>query len=143
MTRVDFYVLAGDEADGELRYACLLAEQAAAQGRRVYLQTANAADTRRLDELLWTYSDRSFLPHEIYAGAAPAHERVLVLLGETPGPDSHRQLLVNLSGALPPQLEIYESIAEIVPADAQRKRAARERYRLYRERGCTLESHNV
>ena len=60
--RVDFYVLSEDAPDARLRWACRLAEQAAEQGSRVYLQTADNADARRLDELLWTYNDRSFLP---------------------------------------------------------------------------------
>ena len=44
---------------------------------------------------------------------------------------------------MPPELEQYERIAEIVDVDPERKRIARERYKQYRERGCTLESHNV
>jgi DNA polymerase IIIc chi subunit len=44
---------------------------------------------------------------------------------------------------LPQELAAYERIAEIVDADPGRKQRARERYRLYRERGCALESHNI
>ena len=66
--RVDFYVLSENAPDARLRWACRLAEQAAEQGSRVYLQTAGQAEAQRLDELLWTYNDRSFLPHEIFSG---------------------------------------------------------------------------
>jgi DNA polymerase-3 subunit chi len=141
--RVDFYVLSDDAPDARLRWACRLAEQAAEQGSRVYLQTPDQADARRLDELLWTYNDRSFLPHEIFSGAEPSHARVMVLLGDAAAPPSHRQLLINLTNAIPTAPEQYERIAEIVDVDAERKRAARERYKLYRERGWQLESHNV
>ena len=141
--RVDFYVLAEDAPDARLRWACRLAEQAAEQGSRVYLQTIDQGDARRLDELLWTYNDRSFLPHEIFAGGEPSHARVMVLLGDAAAPPSHRQLVVNLTEAIPAGLEQYESVAEIVEVDPERKRTARERYKQYRERGCQLESHNV
>jgi len=140
---IEFHVLSEDRPGAELRYACALAEQAALQGRRVYLQTTDPGETQRMDDLLWTYSDRSFLPHEVHAGAPPAHERVMVMLGEAPAPATHRELLINLSGAVPERPEAYERIVEIVPADQQRKHAARDRYRQYRERGCTLESVNV
>ena len=143
MSRVDFYVLSQAQPDARLRQACQLAEHAAAQARHVYVQTQSAADARRLDELLWTFRDGSFLPHEIHAGAAPSHARVLVLLGEMPAPRSHRQLLINLRDALPEDLEDYEHIAEIVAVDPEHKRLARERYKQYRERGCSLESHNL
>ncbi len=141
--RVDFYVLSQDMPDARLRWACQLAEQAAEQGARVYVQTSGPAEAQRLDDLLWTYKDGSFLPHEIFAGGPASHPRVMVLLGEAAAPPSHRQLLVNLTEAIPAELEQYERVAEIVDVDPERKRTARERYREYRERGCTLESHNV
>ena len=141
--RVDFYVLSEDAPDARLRWACRLAEQAAEQGSRVYLQTIDQGDARRLDELLWTYNDRSFLPHEIFSGGAASHERVMVMLGDAAAPPSHRQLVVNLTEAIPAELEQYERVAEIVDVDPERKRTARERYKQYRERGATLESHNV
>ena len=71
-----------DAPDARLRWACRLAEQAAEQGSHVYLQTAGQAEVQRLDELLWTYNDRSFLPHEIFSGSPASHARVRVLLGE-------------------------------------------------------------
>jgi DNA polymerase-3 subunit chi len=141
--RVDFYVLSEDLPDARLRWACRLAEQAAEQGSRVYLQTAGQAEAQRLDDLLWTFKDGTFLPHEIFAGAPASHSRVMVLLGEAAAPPSHRQLVVNLTEAVPAELEQYERVAEIVDVDPERKRTARERYKQYRERGCTLESHNV
>jgi len=141
--RVDFYVLSEDAPDARLRWACRLAEQAAEQGTRVYLQTAGQAESQRLDELLWTYNDRSFLPHEIFTGGPAPHAHVKVLLGDAAAPPWHRQLVVNLTETIPADLEQYERVAEIVDVDSGRKRSARERYKQYRERGCTLESHNV
>ena len=143
MSRVDFYVLSEDGPDARLRHACRLAEQAVEQGQRVYMQTSSSSEAQRLDELLWTFNDRSFLPHEIYSGADASHPLVMILLGDSPAPASHRQLVVNLTEAVPDQPETYEHIAEIVDVDPDRKRSARERYKQYRERGCTLETHNL
>ena len=143
MTRVDFYVLSEDGSDVRLRFACRLAEKAVDLGHRVYIQTATLAEAQRLDELLWTFSDRSFLAHEIANGGPPAHERVMVMLGEIDAPPTHRQLLINLSDRLPGDIQAYERVAEIVDADVERKRVSRERYKQYRDRGCTLESHNL
>ena len=141
MSRVDFYVLSQDGSDARQRFACRLAEKAVEQGNRVYLQAATLADAQRLDDLLWTFNERSFLPHEL--GTQPSHEKVLLLLGDAPAPVTHRQLLINLTDTLPAELEGYVRIAEIVDPDPERKRLSRERYKAYRERGCELESHNV
>jgi DNA polymerase-3 subunit chi len=143
MARVDFYVLAEEGGDVRYRFACRLAEKAVDQGHRVYLQTASLAEAQRLDELLWTFSDRSFLAHELTNGDGASHEKVMVLLGEAEAPPSHRQLLINLGERLPGDVNAYERIAEIVDVDPERKRLSRERYKQYRERGCTLESHNL
>ena len=111
----------------------------------MYLQTSGQAEAQRLDELLWTFNDRSFLPHEIYAGAAASHAMVMVLLGErgrTALAPTAR--LINLTDCHPRRRwSSTSAIAEIVDVDPERKRTARERYRQYRERGCTLESHNL
>ena len=143
MSRVDFYVLSEEGRDASLRVACQLAEEAVEQGRRVYVQTASLGDAQRLDDLLWTFNDRAFLPHEINHGNGASHPRVMILLGETPAPATHRQLLINLSNAVPADLGNYEHIAEIVAVDAENKRFSRERYKRYRELGCELGSHNL
>ena len=143
MNRVDFYVLSDEAADARLRCACRLAEKAVDHGHRVYLQTASLAEAQRLDELLWTFSDRSFLAHEFSNGNAPSHPKVMVLVGDTEAPPSHRQLLINLTDRLPANLETFERIAEIVDVDAERKRLSRERYKHYREKGCALETHTL
>ena len=140
MSRVDFYVLSAEAPDARLRYACRLAERAVEQGCHVYIQTP---DVQRVDDMLWTFSDGSFLPHEIYRGQAASHARVMVMLGSDTGPASHRSLLINLADAMPTDVNAYERIAEIVDVDPERKRTARERYKLYREQGCTMESHNL
>jgi DNA polymerase III subunit chi len=143
VSRVDFYVLSQDGGDARLRIACRLAEKAYEQGKRVYLQTSSSAETQRLDDLLWTFSDRSFLPHEVAGDAGPSHERVMILVGERTAPSTHRQLLVNLTDTLPTPVSDYERVAEIVDTDPERKRLSRERYKAYREQGCELESHNL
>jgi DNA polymerase III subunit chi len=143
MSRVDFYVLSDEGSDARLRFACRLAEKAVDQGHRVYIQTASLTEAQRLDELLWTFNDRSFLAHELAVGDAASHERVMVMLGEIDAPVTHRQLLINLTERLPSDVNAYERIAEIVDVDPERKRLSRERYKQYRERGCTLESHNL
>ena len=143
MSRVDFYVLSQEGADAQLRVACRLAEKAVEQGSRVYVQTASPSQAQRLDDMLWQFNDRSFLPHEITEGAEASHPRVMILIGAAPAPRNHRQLLINLSTALPAELDSYERIAEIVDVDPEHKRLSRERYKSYRERGCELDSHNL
>jgi DNA polymerase-3 subunit chi len=141
--RVDFYVLSEADEAAQLRFACRLVEKAVEQGSRVHVRTASSLQSQRVDDLLWMFSDRSFLPHEVTTGAAVSHSRVMVVIGEAAAPASHRQLLINLTDAVPENFAEYERVAEIVPANPEQKQLSRERYKSYRERGCALESHNI
>jgi DNA polymerase IIIc chi subunit len=48
-----------------------------------------------------------------------------------------------LSGRLPARLERFARIAEIIDADAERRRLGRERFKAYRELQLPLETHQL
>ncbi len=139
MPRVEFHVLETAEDQARLHYACRLIEKAFLEDHRVRVRLVGDEEARRLDELLWTFSDRSFVPHEFAAPGATAP--VTLAAGDQPGADG--QLLVNLGAGLPAGVEGWERIAEIVDADDARRRDGRERFRAYRERGIEPETHRI
>jgi DNA polymerase-3 subunit chi len=145
MPRVDFYVLATTAPMARERYACRLVEKAVGQGHTVFVRTASIDDARALDTLMWTFSDRSFLPHELLvesSGVAPSG-RAPVLIGTGNAPAAHRELLVNLGGDTAPDAAEFARIAEIVDEDPERRRLARLRFKQYRETGCELMTHTL
>jgi DNA polymerase-3 subunit chi len=142
-TKVDFYLLNATDARTRLTTACRLAEKACDQGLHVAVRTASPAETAELDELMWTFSDRSFVPHGVwpaepeFAAATP----VLIASGELP--DSHRDVLINLGADAPGNVVDFARICEIVAGDEDAKRRARARWRAYRDSGLVPESHNL
>jgi DNA polymerase III subunit chi len=143
MPKVDFYVLGDAGTQAQHRFVCKLAEQAFEAGNRMYLRTPSPLESAALDELLWTFSDRAFLPHEIAGAAAPTHSLVAALIGQGPAPEGYRTLLINTAGDVAADAAQFEQIAEVIDADPERKQLARIRFKQYRERGWTLETHNV
>jgi DNA polymerase III subunit chi len=133
-SKVDFYIL---EASGQksLLFACSLLEKAHTNAEKVFIYTANAAESEQVDNLLWTYRDDSFLPHAIYQSTESFPPPILIS-HEKPI-DSH-DILLNLSQQLPIFYLSYPHIIEIVPADPTVQALARERYRQYRDAGCHL-----
>jgi DNA polymerase III subunit chi len=142
MPTIDFYVISDAAPDAHLRHACRLAEQAVDVGQRVFIRATHADDAKRIDDLLWTFGDRSFLPHEMATPESPSHARVRILIGNEP-PADFRDLLINLSADTPTEIASLPRIAELVPADPDRKRLAREHFKQYRERGIEPVTHNV
>jgi DNA polymerase III subunit chi len=143
VSRVDFYVLSEGAPDAIWRCACRIIEKAFDLDHRVYVRVANASEAQRLDDLLWTFSDRAFIPHQVLHSEESAHDVVKVLIGESPAPANHRDVLVNISGQFPEEITAFTRIAEIVDTDPERKRLSRELYKQYREAGCALDTHNL
>lgn len=143
--QVDFYVLPGDDAAARLRFACRLVEKAWLKRHRVRVQLEPGGELEAFDQMLWTFSDRAFVPHR-RAGSpdhAPPPARAPVVIADTPDADeADGDVLVNLAAA-PPTPEAWSRIAEVVDSDAARRASGRERYRGYRDRGITPETHEM
>jgi DNA polymerase-3 subunit chi len=139
--RVDFYVLKSATAKQRWTFACRLTEKAYLRDMHVVLLSETAADAEALDELLWTFNERSFVPHELRRGASAGAAPVQL----TPDLDAvdAADLLVNLSGRLPARLDRFNRIAEIIDADDERRRLGRERFKAYRELKLPVETHQL
>lgn len=139
--RVDFYVLASAEAAARLRFACRLAEKVYRLDQRVHLHAGSAALAGELDELLWTFRQGSFVPHEVTRADRPPGSPVTIGHGDGHPPEA--DLLINLAGEVPAFAGDFPRIAEIVDASDAGKRLGRERFRQYREGGRAPVTHNM
>ena len=140
MARVDFYVLPGAGETGRRRFACRLAEKAYRLRHSVHIRTPDDPASRELDDLLWTFRDGSFVPHEITSGGAP---QAPVTIGPNAPAAQPPDLLINLGDDLPDAEHDVARIAEIVSADDGVRAHSRRRYARYRELGHTLETHKL
>ncbi len=141
MTRVDFYILEDNAADARQRFVCRLAEKAWLQGNKVYIHTGDPALSSRIDEMLWTFSQGSFVPHGL--DNDPAADEVDIHIGHGDEPRHHDEVLINLSSEVPLFFSRFQRVAEIIDGDENQRQQGRERFRFYRERGYPLESHTI
>lgn len=141
--RVDFYVLKNANPRARHVFACRLTEKAYSKQLRVLLLAADAAQARELDELLWTFDDGAFVPHQVLeAGAEPDPLTPVNICLDVQSPVD-AALALNLAGQDPDSLARFARIAEIVDEDPERRRLGRERFKAYRERQITLETHQL
>lgn len=141
--RVDFYVLKSASAKQRWAFACRLIEKAYLLDLKVLVLNDTQADAQALDELLWTFNERSFVPHTLCGDQHPADPAtpVHLLVGATAAPQA--DLLVNLAAPMPADLQLYARIAEVIDADEERLRAGRERFKAYRDLKLTLQTHQL
>lgn len=139
LERVDFYLLNESVPDGKLRLACRLARKAYGQGYTAYVHARSREQASRLDELMWTFDQGSFIPHRLDEGDEPAP----VVIGcEPPGSD-HPDVLIGLGNELPEDFQAYRRIAELVDGTDEERQLARKRYKVYKDSGCQLETHHI
>ena len=140
--RVDFYVLKSAAARQRWAFACRLTEKAYLKDLKIVIVSDTLADAQALDELLWTFNDRSFIPHKVCLDERSVDPATAVhLTVETAIPEA--DLLVNLAQRLPPQFQRYSRIAEVIDADEERRRLGRERFKAYRDLKLPLETHQI
>jgi DNA polymerase-3 subunit chi len=144
VTQVDFYILDSDSDDARLLLACKIVDKATQLEHHVYVNSTSDDEARKLDELLWTFVQGSFIPHRIVRSELgdPPLEPVLIGVNQPPGA-GRWDVLVNLAADVPDFFSRYERVAEVVDANGPRREQSRERYRFYRDRGYKLNTHQV
>ena len=141
MTQVDFYILKDSSPQAQAMLTCRLSEKAFRKGHQVFINTASSEQRKQLDDMLWTFTAGSFLPHGRYAEQSDSTHPVL--LGHAVEPEGPSDVLVNLSSEVPTFFRRFNRVAELVGGDDTQRQAARERYRFYKDRGYTLNTHDL
>jgi DNA polymerase-3 subunit chi len=137
MTRIDFYT----EVDDKLAFACRIAQKAISQQLKVVVLADDEATLAAASDRLWRVPTTGFTPN-CRAGSALADRTPIVLA--CPGEVlPHDQVLVNLGTDRPEHFARFERLAEVVARDETDRQQARARYRFYRDRGYSIDTHRM
>jgi DNA polymerase III subunit chi len=140
--RVDFYVLEEASSTGRLKLACRLAEKAYLAAQVALVWHTDPHELKEFDELLWTFMDGSFVPHEMVAPGTSITETPVLLSAGAPPPRTV-DIIINLAPEVPACLGQARRVAEIIDGDDTRRRAGRARFKAYRDLGIQPASHAV
>lgn len=139
--RVDFYLLTSEEPEAIWLLTCRLIEKAYQRDHRVFVLCKDQHDAEHLDELLWTYKDESFIPHNLQGeGPEPPPP---VQLGFDKEPRGFNDILINMTDSIPTYASRFKRVIELVAQSEEAKMISREHYREYRAKGCELHLHNI
>ena len=142
MAEISFYILPSELTQERDEFACKLIEKAYRSGCFCYVLTDNAAQSQKIDDLLWTFRAGSFIPHQIYTGELPALEKV-ILIGSLDVPELWQKTVINLSSNCPKQFDNIERILEILDNSEATKELGRNRYRQYQQSDITITTHKI
>ena len=139
--RVDFYLLNASGQQASRLLTCRLLEKAYLRGHRVFVYCNNQQEAEELDELLWTFKDNSFIPHNLQGeGPEPPPP---IQIGYRDEPRGFNDILFNLATEIPPFYSRFGRIIEIVANDDLAKELSRKHYREYRAKRCELQTHVI
>ena len=137
MTQIDFYTHAADK----YHTACVLCAKAVKRGLRVMVYTPDEAATEKMDQLLWSTSAISFIPHcRASDSLAPVTP---VIIDHNADNFTHDDVLLNLHNEQPLFFGRFHRLIEIVSLEENDRTAARDRFRFYRDRGYEIKSHDI
>ncbi len=140
MTQVDFYILKQSSGD-KLKLTCRLVEKAWKSGHRVCINTDSVQQANQLDELLWTFSEQSFVPHDL-ADAENAGLSPVTIFTDLQDTDEH-DVLINLGQEIPKCFSQFDRLLEPLDQQPDNLDNGRKRYRYYRDCGYEINNHEI
>lgn len=140
MPRADFYLIQKERFREEpLLLVCELARKAFDANLSTLVLARDAEQAEQLDELLWSFDDDAYIPHQIAGDDEDELAPVLVA-----GPDTNtpmRALVINLRDAA--VQGSFDRVLEVVPADDSARGPLRERWKQYKSRGFDVDKHDM
>lgn len=137
MTRISFLHGAPDRIQSAAQWL----QRAWSDRQVVLVYVPDAEQASRLDRVLWTQPQLSFVPH-CFADSPLAGETPILLTDRLDAP-TQESCLLNLSNELPPSFSRFEYLVEIVSTDDADRLPARERFKFYRDRGYAIENRAI
>ncbi len=141
--QIDFYILDQASESDRLLFSCKIAGKAMAQGMKIYFQTETDAQAAEMDQLLWSCSPTSFMPHSIWASGRSIESSTPILVGTEDPPAGWGELLISLTEEVPATAGRFRRVADLIAGDETQKQKGRARYKQYREQGIEPVAHKI
>lgn len=138
MTQIDFYILSAQLPEQRLEFACRLIQKAYRSRCKILVQLDDEIQAKGFDDLLWSYSESSFIPHRLISDSSKTEDNCPVLIAFGDQQPSHFDVLINLSNTIPTTFARYNRALEIVIQQDDILEFTREHYRFYQERGYPI-----
>ena len=140
MPRADFYLIDKPRFREEpLLLVCELARKALSAKQFTLVLARDFEQAEALDDLLWSFDDDAFIPHQLAGDDDDADTAVLIA---PPGVDTaDRALVINLRDACAPGN--FDRVLEVVAADASEREGSRKRWAEYKRLGFEVAKHDM
>ena len=145
MKQVDFYLVTNHVKQARLKMASRFCNKLQKMQKRILVVSDDPTSSEELRNVMWSYSDTSFLAHDhISETNTPSSIQLLeASVFNNALVESEYDVLVSLCDEVPQFIHHFERIAEFVAAEEDSKVAGRLRYKKYQSEGFELKMHNI
>ncbi len=139
--RFDFYLSETPKTLNHWQVACRLLTKIHQQQQQAFVLCADQASAEYLDELLWTFQEDSFIPHNL-VGEGPDMPPAIQLGWQRP-PLHQRNILLVVATSLPDEYNDFNRVLIVISDEVEEREAARRLYRELRHQNLELAFHKL
>lgn len=138
MQQIDFYILT---SDNPLPFTCRLLEKAYKQNHQVDVCMSSPTDAQKLNDLLWSFSDISFVPHHLISDNE--NQSSPIVISHNSNLTAHKDIYVTLTNEIPATMDKFQRIIFVVPNDETQKQLARQHYKTFSNKKLNVSIHKI
>lgn len=143
MPQVDFYILNKQGLPEAEHFMCRLMEKIWAQGYSIYIHAHSQYHAQHIDKMLWHYKVERFIPHQLYDHLDDVQKTLPIHIGYQEDVYIQKEVLINFAETCPHFYSHFDRVVEILDMTEHRRKAGRQRYRVYQQAGCDVQSHTM
>ena len=145
MKQVDFYLISNQVNNAKYKLASRLSNKLQRLNQSALIITDNETSTTELNQVMWSFSDTSFLAHDLISDDKHLSSIQIgdASLASPNFLEKNHNVLINISSEVPIFNHHFTRIAEIVEQDEQSKVAARVRFKRYQTEGFEIKTHHI
>jgi len=139
MTRVDFYIHDSLSQLAQNVLMCRITEKAWKKNHKIFVRCLNEKSVKEMDDLMWSFSAESFVPHECQS----ENHTAPIIIGDKLSEAVKSDLLVNLGEDVPTTVSKFQRVVEPTGYDESSRNSARVKYKYYQDRGFPIFTHKI
>jgi DNA polymerase-3 subunit chi len=139
MTRVDFYIHDSLSQLAQNVLMCRITEKAWKKNHKIFVRCLNEKSVKEMDDLMWSFSAESFVPHECQS----ENHTAPIIIGDKLSEAIKSDLLVNLGEDVPTTVSKFQRVVEPTGYDESSRNSARVKYKYYQDRGFPIFTHKI
>jgi len=139
MTRVDFYIHDSLSQLAQNVLMCRITEKAWKKNHKIFVRCLNEKSVKEMDDLMWSFSAESFVPHECQS----ENHTAPIIIGDKLSEAIKSDLLVNLGEDVPTTVSKFQRVVEPTGYDECSRNSARVKYKYYQDRGFPIFTHKI